>query len=339
MFRSTLTLYALLSLTSCDCEPGPTGPHAFVQNYIISEKGRQPDETTLKRFQSSLKTLPFDELIELVEVIHHSFPESTEATASVTILAGEIWNREPNPFQFHGILGGWGNDDRFNNPFLKHIAKTDPEGGWRIMNACYLTDYEAGNAGFSRGAALPFFEALQNLHPEKARLYFKQVAERPRIETGNLKSHAFSGILAGMSHSEEAISLIHWLREEKLDQRLIGFLDPRTSSQFIKIAPNDLDAQRAIANALTTLTQISPATAEGWLIESKANGSRPKAWANAYLLGICRGTGQNLESAFEFIARHTRPGDGILEDLFNGYFTRTDDQEEQLLKIRAEANR
>jgi hypothetical protein len=99
---------------------------------------------------------------------------------------------------------------------LKHLAKIDPERGWKIMNAYCLADYGAGNAGFTHRAGLPFFEALQNYHPEKARIYFKQVAEHPRTETGNLKSHAFSDILTGVPHPEEAISPIHWVREEKL---------------------------------------------------------------------------------------------------------------------------
>ena len=36
MLRLSLALSILLTLASCDCEPGPTRPHAFVQNYIIA---------------------------------------------------------------------------------------------------------------------------------------------------------------------------------------------------------------------------------------------------------------------------------------------------------------
>ncbi|MDB2673684.1 hypothetical protein N9Y81_01885 [Akkermansiaceae bacterium] len=339
MLRLSLTLLTILGLASCDCESGPTGSHAFVQNFIVSESPRQPSRTSLKRFQSSLKRLSFEELIELTDLIHQTPDSSFKETSSTDVLAQEIWNRNPDLLGFHSALGGLGEDGRFNNQFLTMIAKTDPEGGWKMMSAYYLADYRAGNSGFTHGTAMPFFEGLQMHHPDKARLFFKEVAEQPQFETGNLKIQAYSGILNGIKTPAEAISLMTWLREEKIEQRPIGS-HATWDSDFLKISPGDMEIQTTLANALIMLAEISPTAAEEWIVKNDEAGSLPRSWARAYLRGAKRSENHSLEAASQFIARVSKPGDGTLENLLEeSIFEVPPTERQKLFKIQAETKR
>ncbi len=340
MPRLTLVSIFLLGLTSCDCEPGPTGPHAFVQNHIITEGTRHPDSTSLTRFESSLKHLSFEEIIELTDLIHQAPSNRVQTTKASEVLAQEAWSRNPDLLEFHRLLGGYGEDDQFNRLFVKRIALTDPEASWKIMKAYYIALFRAENHLDSRGAALPFFVSLQSHHPGLARRYFLPLAFEPKYETGQLKSEALSGIFAGMTKAKEARSFIKWIRREKIDQCMVGMYSPHQSHPFLKINPNDRDLQCIAAISLTVLTELSPPEAEAWILQNQKSNSLPQAWANAYLIGLQRKHPDLTGAGLEFIARISPPTDGVLEDLFekSRYIHVPPAGQQRLLKIRAEAN-
>lgn len=341
MIRFILSLAAFFSLVSCECEPGPTGPHAFVENFIVGRDNDLPDATSLQHFRSSLRHLSFDELLELTDRIHEVPRDRFQKTGAAEVLAQEIWSRQPDLLEFHRILGGYGEDGEFNKQFLTLIAKTDPDGGWKLISAYYLALYQADNFISSMGAALPFFSGLQIHHPGLARQYFLPLAFEPKFETGALKSDALSGIFAGMTKQQETLSFIDWARREKIDQRLVGMFIPQDPGRFLKIHPSESDLSRIVSISLTILAKLSPSEAERWIIQNQKANSLPEAWARAYLHGLNRSGEKKIEAGLEFIARISKPKDRVLEKIFeeSRYFYFAPATQERLLKIRTKANR
>lgn len=89
--------------------------------------------------------------------------------------------------------------------FLNHLAHAHPAEDWRAIAKFYQ---KAEQIDYSADCAISFFAGLQRDHPESVLPFLNEIIDRSNRPSSQLRAHAITGILAGMTTREEALTFI-----------------------------------------------------------------------------------------------------------------------------------
>jgi len=206
----------------------------------------------------------------------------------------------------------------------------NPAEGWRAIAKFYQ---KAEQIDYSADCAISFFAGLQRNHPESVLPFLNEIIDRSNRPSSQLRAHAITGILAGMTTREEALAFIEWVHTYHLASEVMGFTD----QVYPNLDPRELSLNFVITNCLSTLAKISPQASEDWIVQNKEY--LPDSWAFAHLHRAAQNKAGHFQAAFEFIARSTSADDEILEDLFARHFHLEDERKAKLLALRRQKPR